>query len=135
MAVPDRFSATRQIASPRPEYTRGDWLAFLGFASGCLLLMTCVMATIPDPSGNVALVYAPTLTAVDAFQRAADAGARPIRFGRFDWIIVVAPQPNDPGFGTRAHEGGALAVINPLLAGGCSARAAISVVHNPKASR
>jgi hypothetical protein len=96
------------------------WLAFLAFHVASALVMVAVMASVPEPSGKVALIYAPTVTATEAFLRAVAAGARPIRPGNFAWIIVVAPEPDDTGFATRAHAGGALAIVNPMVVGGCS---------------
>ncbi|HYZ23970.1 MAG TPA: hypothetical protein VE690_17620 [Rhodopila sp.] len=73
----------------------------------------------PDPSGQVALVFSPRLAAPEALSAAAATGARIVRLGRFSWIVVVAPEPGDAGYTARAYQGGALALLNPQLAGGC----------------
>jgi hypothetical protein len=76
-------------------------------------------ASMPDPSGQVALVFSPRLSAPEALSAAAATGARIVRLGRFSWIVVVAPEPGDSGFTARAYQDGALALLNPQIAGGC----------------
>jgi hypothetical protein len=92
---------------------------FVGLQAASTLSMLGLMAWAPDPSGRIALFYPPATTASEAASRAVAAGGRPIRYGQFDWIIVVASDRADRGFAARAHAGGAWALINPMLAGGC----------------
>lgn len=110
---------------PSPSETRSTpsgyaWMAFIAFHLFSAALMVALLATAPDPSGAVALVYPPGLTVSEAFLRAAATGARPIRFANVDWIVVVVPEPDDAGFVARAHAGGALVILNPVVAGGCA---------------
>ncbi len=109
--------------SARPTRSGYAWLAFIAFHLVSVLLMVGLLATAPDPSGAVALVYFPGMTSSEAFLRATAAGARPIRLGNADWIVIAAPERDDAGFTARAHAGGALAILNPVIAGGCTVEA------------
>jgi hypothetical protein len=94
-------------------------LGFLALQAASTLSMLALMAWAPEPSGKIALLYPPATTATEAAARAVAAGGRPIRYGQFDWIVIVAADRADRGFAARAHAGGAWALINPMLAGGC----------------
>jgi hypothetical protein len=95
------------------------WKYFVLFHLASALTMVSVLATVPDPSGAVALVYPPFIAPEDAMLRAAAAGGQPIRSGNFDWIIVTIPETGDKELPARARAHGALAVLNPMIAGGC----------------
>jgi hypothetical protein len=107
-------------ASAPAGANRHRWGSFIALYVVSALLMVAVMATVPEPSGKVALIYRPTLSATETFLRAATAGSRPIRAGNFPWIVVVAPDPDVAGFNRRAFATGALAIVNPMVVGGCS---------------
>ena len=107
-------------AAPPQEEAGHNWLRFFVFHLLSMLLMVGVLATAADPSSQVALVYSPGITANDALTRAAGTGAWIVRLGRFDWIVVVAPQANDPEFYARARASGVLAILSPWVAGACA---------------
>ena len=104
---------------------RPGWLGlgmlryFVLFHLASALIMVALLATVPDPSGAVALIYPPFMTAEDAMLRTAAAGGQPLRSGNFGWIVVVMPETGDSGLAARARAGGAVAVLNPMIAGGC----------------
>jgi hypothetical protein len=72
------------------------------------------------------LVYPPTLDATQTILKAGGTGAHPVRLGRFDWIVVVAPEPGDEHFKAHAFASGALAILSPRVAGGCDRALAAS---------
>ena len=108
-------------ASPQEEAGH-NWFRFFVFHVLSMLLMIGVLATAADPSSQVALVYSPGITATDALTRAAGTGAGIVRLGRFDWIVVVAPEANDSEFFARARASGVLAFLSPWIAGACAPR-------------
>ncbi len=95
------------------------WKYFLLFHLASALTMVTVLATVPDPSGAVALIYPPFMRPEDALVRTVAAGGQPIRSGNFGWIIVTIPEPGDRELPARARAHGAIAVLNPMIAGGC----------------
>ena len=97
------------------------WMGLIAFHGFSALGMVGVMASAPDPSGEVALVYSPMFTPAEAFAGAAATEGRIVRVGRAPWIVVVAPKPRDKDFAARAHAYGAWLLLNPLVAGGCAA--------------
>lgn len=99
-----------------------SWGAFVALHFGSALVMIAVMASVPDPSGVVALVYSPATSAAAAFDQAAATGGRIVRVGAAPWIVVVAPGEGDRDFFARARAGGALLILNPLIATGCARR-------------
>jgi len=91
----------------RAQSGQHRWWAFIALHIASALVMIAVMATVPEPSGKVALVYWPTATATEAFRNAAAAGGRAIRFGNVPWIVIAAPEPDDRDFFARARATGA----------------------------
>jgi len=117
---------------PEPRRSRA-WLGLIAFHAFSAVGMAGVMASAPDPSGEVALVYSPFSTPAEAFAGAAATDGRIVRVGRAPWIVVVAPKPQDKDFAARARAYGALLLLNPLVAGGCAAqRSTLSL--KPKSS-
>lgn len=99
------------------------WAAFIGFHVVSALAMVGLLATAPDPSGKVALVFPPRTSATDAFLRTASLGARPIRHGNVGWIVVAAPDADDGDFAVRARAAGVWAILNPVVIGACGDQA------------
>jgi hypothetical protein len=113
----------RSASANLPDNPAGRQLRWFGlhvFSALSILMMPGILATARDPSGQVALVYAPGTSLADAVLRMAAAGGRLVRPGRYSWIIVAAPVPGDRQFPMRAREAGALAVLSPWVAGGCA---------------
>jgi hypothetical protein len=113
----------RSHAPPGPDSRAAIHASRLGlhiFTTLSILMMLCVMAMARDPSGQVALVYMPGTTLAASFMNVVAAGGRPVRAGRFRWIIVAAAAPGDSVFPARAHAQGALAVLSPWVAGNCA---------------
>ncbi len=87
-----------------------------------LALMFTVIAAVPRArseaaDAQVAVVFAPWLSGGDVFSRVIAAGARPIRLGRVDTIVVVALENEN----TSAHlwRQGAWLLLDPIVAGDC----------------
>lgn len=59
----------------------------------------------------IAVVYAPWTDAGAAATRATDAGASLLRFGAFDFVVVV--KPDAPDYAERVLARGALFVLDP----------------------
>lgn len=101
-------------------------LALAGAALLCLsgLAATVIgVATQPEPQGRVAIIYPPGTTQGQALTRLIGAGGRLVRFGRQSWIVVAAPASgggqSSAQWAQRIRAGGAWAVLNPIIAGGC----------------
>ncbi len=85
-----------------------------------LVLVALAAAPKASPSADtaqVAVVFAPWLSADDAFARVIAAGARPVRMGQLETIIVATLENEH----TAAHlrDQGAWAVLDPIVAGSC----------------
>ena len=106
------------------------WAGFVAFHLVSVLAMAFVIASAPDPSGQVALVYSPLASAAEAFQQAAATGGRIVRVGRKPWIVVVAPDADNADFATRARASGALLLLNPVVAGGCTPKRGAILVRS-----
>ena len=95
------------------------FLAFGLFHLACVAVMVGLVATAPDPSGQLAAVYPPSFNRDQAFAAAMTARARFVRFGSVPWIVVVAPAARGDGLPARLRAAGAWAVLGPVVAGSC----------------
>ena len=92
--------------------------ALLGLLSISALGLTMRTTLVPrDESAGVAVVFAPWVTDAAAMTRAADAGARFVRFGAAPFVAVVIP--NVDGYASRILADGALLVVEPALIAAC----------------
>jgi hypothetical protein len=92
------------------------WLvAILGVASFAVILRVGLLPRNPD--AGVAIVYPPWTAAAQAIDRAVSAGARFVRFGGFEFIVVVVPDA--PGYLDRVLSGSALLAIDPQILAAC----------------
>jgi hypothetical protein len=66
---------------------------------------------------QVAVVFAPWLSADEAFARVIAAGARPVRLGQRGTIIVATLENEHTPAELRAQ--GAWAILDPIVAGSC----------------
>lgn len=66
---------------------------------------------------QVAVVFPPWVDLTEAATRVAGADGRPVRQGRFENIVIAAP--NGPGFIDDLYEQGAILVVDPIAFGGC----------------
>ena len=86
--------------------------ALLGLLSISALGLTMRTTLVPrDESQGVAVVFAPWVTDAAAMTRAAEAGARFVRFGEVPFVAVVVP--NVDGYASRILADGALLSSNP----------------------
>ncbi|MBL8631518.1 MAG: hypothetical protein JNM81_17920 [Rhodospirillaceae bacterium] len=69
-------------------------------------------------TAQIAAVFAPWITSDDAFMRVIAAGARPVRVGRVDTIIVTTLE--DETTTARLRDQGAWFVLDPIVAGDCT---------------
>jgi len=100
------------------------------FHLASVLAMAFVIASAPDPSGQVALVYSPFSASGEAFRQAAATGGRIVRVGRKPWIVVVAPDPDNAAFAAQARASGAWLQLNPVIAGGCAPKRGVKLVRS-----
>jgi hypothetical protein len=67
--------------------------------------------------GPVAALFPPWWSSADVVMAAGSAG-RIVRLGSVHFIVVVAPDGSDTT--ERLHAAGAVLVLDPIIAGGCS---------------
>jgi hypothetical protein len=107
--------ATLNLETPRAI----DWLP-----GALLLIVTVAMAgglvLQPDADRPALAWFSPLLSADQAVQAAASAGARIIGHGRLPTSLVVQPDETD-GL-ARLRAAGAWLVVNARIAGGCGLR-------------
>jgi hypothetical protein len=72
-----------------------------------------------DPADGVAVIFAPWTDARAALTRAVEAGGRFVRYGGYDFIVVVIPDA--PDYVSRINAAGALLVVDPEALAACSA--------------
>jgi hypothetical protein len=70
-----------------------------------------------DPSRGVGVIFAPWVSADEAFVRSVEAGSRFVRYGSFPFIVVVVPEVDD--YSARTTFKGALLVVDPLVLEAC----------------
>jgi hypothetical protein len=104
------------------------WLiAILGVASFAIVLRVGLLPRNPD--AGVAVVYPPWTSAAAAIDRAVGAGARFVRFGGFDFIVVVMPE--QPGYLDRVLAGSALLAVDPQILAACLPAALVTKAGVP----
>ncbi len=79
------------------------------------------LSLLPGERGPVAALFPPDRSVGQVLAAVIGADARLVRFGAWDWIVVVADDA--PGLSERMRAAGAWAIVNPYALGGCSARA------------
>lgn len=102
------------------QFPRNPWFDRLVIVAmaGASLFGVGVLALSPhDANAAVAVVYAPWTSSRDALVRAAEAGARFVRFGAVPFIVVVVPER--PDYAARARAGGALLMLDPQALAAC----------------
>jgi hypothetical protein len=70
------------------------------------------------PADGVAVIFAPWTDAGTALRRAVEAGGRFVRYGGYDFIVVITPEA--PDYMSRINAAGALAVVDPEALAACS---------------
>jgi hypothetical protein len=104
------------------------WLiATLAIASFAVILRVGLMPA--DANAGVAVIYAPWTTADHTMIRAVGAGARFVRFGRFDFIAIVVPERAD--YVERVLAGSALLAVDPQVLAGCLAGSVLKKADGP----
>jgi len=93
------------------------WLAPLLMAAASLGAVL-VISLAPPAHGPVAALFPPWWTAQQTLLAASSQGEI-IRFGAVPWIVVVMPE--GPQAVADLHHGGAWAVLDPQIFGGCGA--------------
>jgi class 3 adenylate cyclase len=98
--------------------TIGDCL-MIGFAAAVSLIAAIALQTRPsgDAIEQVAVVFAPWIDGAEAMRRSVNAGARFVRFGGADFLVVVKPE--NEAFRSNVHASGALMLVDPRWAGAC----------------
>jgi hypothetical protein len=81
--------------------------------------MVGILASTPDPRGRVAVIFPPWFSAGQSLGAIAAANGRLIRFGNRGWVAIAAPDTAGKAFSGKLHSAGALALVNPILVGGC----------------
>jgi hypothetical protein len=94
-----------------------DRLAVAAMAGASLLAIGAIAFAPHDADAAVAVVYAPWTSSRDALVRAAEAGARVVRFGGLPFIVIVLPER--PDYAQRARDGGALLMLDPQALAAC----------------
>jgi hypothetical protein len=72
-----------------------------------------------EPADGVAVIFAPWTDAGAALTRAVEAGGRFVRYGGYDFIVVIIPEA--PDYVSRVNAAGALFVVDPEALAACSA--------------
>ena len=102
------------------QFPRTPWFDRLaiGAMASASLIGGGVRALSPhDANAAVAVIYAPWTASRDALVRAAEAGARFVRFGGLPFIVVVMPER--PDYAAQARAGGALLLLDPQALAAC----------------
>ena len=94
-----------------------DWAFISGFAVASVVLVAAMSDPKDIVDGPVGVLYPPWTTGGDALARAAAAGARLIRPGRFAFVVLV--EPTSAGFARRAKADGAWMTFGATGLGGC----------------
>jgi hypothetical protein len=82
-----------------------------------------------DAGAGVAVIFAPWTTADQTMIRAVGAGARFVRFGRFDFIAIVVP--DRPDYVERMLAGSALLAVDPQILAGCLSASFLKKADGP----
>lgn len=110
--------AISPIANEGHAWRRATDAALLLMVAAVLPAMAFRSLHRPDnPLNPIAVVYAPWTNASSAATRATAAGASLLRFGAFDFVVVV--KPDDPAYAERALARGALFVLDPRFRALC----------------
>ncbi|RVU07005.1 hypothetical protein EOE18_03350 [Novosphingobium umbonatum] len=116
--MPPTQVALYTLANASPSRWRKA-AGFIAFHIACSGLMVAILACTPDRQGRVAAIFPPWFTAGQSLGAVSAAEGRLIRFGNRDWIAVVAPPSGQQDFSGKLHAAGAVALVNPILVGGC----------------
>jgi hypothetical protein len=107
----------RFVKSKARRHRWFDRLAVAAMAGASLLAIGAIAFAPHDADAAVAVVYAPWTSSRDALVRAAQAGARVVRFGGLPFIVIVLPER--PDYAQRARDGGALLMLDPQALAAC----------------
>jgi hypothetical protein len=107
----------RFVKSKARRHRWSDRLAVAAMACASLLAIGAIAFAPHDADAAVAVVYAPWTSSRDALVRAAQAGARVVRFGGLPFIVIVLPER--PDYAQRARDGGALLMLDPQALAAC----------------
>lgn len=115
---------TRTITERNPANDASPWRSVLDV--GLLLLLAIVVPLIvlrqglrpADPLAGVAVLYPPWTDARTAVVNATAAGASLVRFGAFEFIIIV--KPDTPTYVDRVLSEGALLALDPAVLALCA---------------
>jgi hypothetical protein len=92
--------------------------AFLAWvATGSLYATMRIGLTPRDPADGVAVIFAPWTDAGAALTRSVEAGGRFVRYGGYDFIVIVIPEA--PDYASRVSTAGALFVVDPGALAAC----------------
>ncbi len=105
--------------SSRPHETCSifDYVIIGGVAAIAFAGAASVALAAPERSETLGVVFAPWIDAASAIDRSVSAGARFVRFGGANFVVVV--QPDDADFRAAARKNGALFFVDPRFAGAC----------------
>jgi hypothetical protein len=70
-----------------------------------------------DPTDGIAVIFAPWTDARAALTRAVEAGGRFVRYGGYDFIVIIIPEA--PDYVSRINAAGALFVVDPGALAAC----------------
>lgn len=89
----------------------------IGLSMGALYAGARTGLTPQDPSGGVAVVFAPWTPASAVVSQAVAAGGRFVRFGGLPFVAIVVP--DDASYPDRMFSEGAWLVVDSQTPGGC----------------
>jgi hypothetical protein len=102
-------------------------ITFLGIASFAVVLRVGLVPG--NPSGGIAVIYAPWTSADRTLVRAVSAGARFVRFGGAGFIAIVMPER--PDYVARVLADSALLVVAPQVLAACLPAAHLNELEIP----
>ena len=99
-----------------------DWLLIAGLALGSTAMLAALNLGSSNERLGVAVIFPPWVSRADAVGRAAAAGARLMRLGRFPFVVVMLPTSDK--YSDHVLKAGAIAVLDPGSSVGCVFRTA-----------
>ena len=104
------------------QATQADAIVTGAFFALCAFAISLVFATSQDTTGQLALIYPPWTSGSEALARASASDMDLVGFGRYPFIVIVAPRSSGPV--SHGRRDGAMLTLAANGFGGCLKAAA-----------